>query len=408
MNPLSVQWISGLITLWVFYSPTVTSTETVAAEVLVDEYQRCYKTRQAAERLNCYDSILSLFKEEVGPDASLSDDPIDVELAEAKQRIEAIHSSESIGKLSSNDPNYFVWAEPTGNDLADDRHIEFYISQKYPLVEDWFSNRKYEENEAGKLTAISGRSWIPDRLYFIYNGLYDFYALGDGDRYNSSPIISRKQNPGASLEWDLQDPSKKVRLSWFHESNGQTLEENKTDSNGDILELKSGELSNQQVYERRQSNRGDDFALAGVSRGWDYASIRYEDSRYDTIADYSKNWYQWHLEYRWFCDCQGFTGDREDAIWWDENNDDKIEDYDGLRFMGEKAFSILGGHLLGRIEYKSGTSSLDALSNASWKVTIGPRLKNVRLTAFYFNGYGKEPSTYHLRTEYWGAGLEFR
>jgi outer membrane phospholipase A len=28
--------------------------------------------------------------------------------------------------------------------------------------------------------------------------------------------------------------------------------------------------------------------------------------------------------------------------------------------------------------------------------------------AFYFNGYGKEPSTYNERTEYIGIGLEFR
>lgn len=58
-----------------------------------------------------------------------------------------------------------------------------------------------------------------------------------------------------------------------------------------------------------------------------------------------------------------------------------------------------------RTELKAG---IHDPTNPGGKLTLEIVKRNLRLSAFYFNGYGKEPSTYHLRTKYFGLGLEFR
>jgi len=76
-------------------------------------------------------------------------------------------------RLRLNDPNYFVYAFPlSGGDLRDDRHLEYHISIKYPLL----------------------GSHDTQRLLFIYNGLYDFYIL-DGTRYRSAPSFPAAKTP---------------------------------------------------------------------------------------------------------------------------------------------------------------------------------------------------------------------
>ena len=44
----------------------------------------------------------------------------------------------------------------------------------------------------------------------------------------------------------------------------------------------------------------------------------------------------------------------------------------------------------------------------SGRLTLGAQFDNLRFALFYFNGYGRDPATYHLRTEYAGLGLELR
>ncbi len=72
--------------------------------------------------------------------------------------------------------------------------------------------------------------------------------------------------------------------------------------------------------------------------------------------------------------------------------------------MAEQQFPVPARPRL-RVELKSGTSDLDALGHFGGKVSLG---FFDCLTVFYFNGYGKEPSSYHLRSEYVGIGLEVR
>lgn len=112
---------------------------------------------------------------------------------------------------------------------------------------------------------------------------------------------------------------------------------------------------------------------------------------------------------RLFCDCQAFgASDREDHIFWDSRKADlKIRDYDGLRLMTEYRFA---DKAIVRGELQTGISEDQWFRHTGGKLTTDINIGSPHtwLSLFYFNGYGKEPSTYHLRTNYYGIGLEFR
>lgn len=258
--------------------------------------------------------------------------------------------------LSGFKPSYLILV----ND--EDLHAEFYLSLKYPLstsyvqkLDRWFAGRK--------------------TLYFIYNGKYDFYFTS---RY-SSPVVSRLQNPGLALKNEFTDSGafRHYLVGWFHESNGQTID-------------------TEQKYQQQEGAR--DF----VSRGWDYLNIVIK-SRHTLGAlpfDLYNNW-------RLYCDCQGFgvIGGKEDKLFWStlERQPD-VRDYNGwemlLSYTHSPTLRMSGS-------VRVGTFDVAALRNRSWRLEATYRFHEVPVTAFYFNGYGKEIAFYHEHGSYFGVGLEF-
>ena len=74
----------------------------------------------------------------------------------------------SFAKLRSDEPNYIVYATSSDDDtLAEDAHVEFLLSLRYPLVEAWFERRHARVD--ARISPL-----IPSRLLLVYNGLYDF------------------------------------------------------------------------------------------------------------------------------------------------------------------------------------------------------------------------------------------
>jgi outer membrane phospholipase A len=273
-------------------------------------------------------------------------------------------------KLTSLHPNYFSYVFPTGdNELNDESHLEFLLSIQYPII------------------TLSDHH----RIYFSYNGLYDFYITEDSN-YKSAPIISRRQNPG--LTYHLKTPKTgEIQLGYFHESNGQTLEATDGPTAFNDLEQKTSQ----------------EYALTQVSRGWDYVSLTYRTRdrpllSTDTIRQ------RIQLNLRTYMPKQIFRSAREDKLFWlPPAENATIADYDGLRLLYEiLSLSNRPLDFSARIELKTGTASTDALQNLTTRITLLKRIFGIPLFAFYFNGYGKETSTYHLRTQYAGIGLEFR
>jgi len=189
--------------------------------------------------------------------------------------------------LSGNEPSYFVYARDNHDES---KHIEFYLSIKYPLGDE----------------IIHGLLGDNSTLFFNYNGKYDFFV---SSRY-SSPIISRRQNPGLMYEYKLEEPLwglNSIKTGYFHESNGQTI-----DSASEYL----------------ATEHAEDY----VSRGWDYIPLefKFEDDKNFTF----------YLKGRYFLEKQMGKHEKEDEIFWEPvvGDQPEIEDYDGIRMIFSKKF----------------------------------------------------------------------
>lgn len=309
--------------------------------------------------------------------------------------VQALDSS-----LDSYEPNYFVFANSTmDGELKDETHAEFLLSIKYSILEDYLQKKDL---------------WL-SRVSFVYSGLYDFYML-DSDRYESAPIISRRQNPGIVFEFDLRRDSSgsvtdSLQINWFHESNGQSLDLEERDNPAD--EDKDGNGRNDGIDEfyRQVDIGGKEYALAQISRGWDYAELVYNKNFAGSFFD--KDWYLFEARLRFYCDCQaaGAFSEREDRVFWEPVKEQpKIGDFDGLRLKYEVTNHPFGAHLplLVRGEFKTGIKVDKLFDNNSVRLSLNLGTARFWWSLFYFNGYGKEVSTYHLRTRYVGLGFEFR
>lgn len=288
------------------------------------------------------------------------------------------------------EPNYFTFVFPSGGDLDDIEHIEFVVSMLYPFWQSSLYNKDDKSNEW----------WRPDRVGFVYTGQYDFYLLGD--EYSSAPVISRKQNPGGIIEWFIGKENSgrlhdRFLLSYFHESNGQTLG---PDDDGGRTEFDDELASFNGALER---------VLDTTSRGWDYASVAYERTR-PILGEGGS--YNFKVEYRHYLDDGIFQGSIEDEIFWDDDMNVSIRDFDGLRFHAQittpEKWKKYFGQLRARVDLKTGTRDFEGLSNISYKVTLAKRLGEVWAQASYFDGYGKELSSYHLKASYFGLGLQWQ
>ncbi len=103
-----------------------------------------------------------------------------------------------------------------------------------------------------------------------------------------------------------------------------------------------------------------EYAQDRVSRGWDYLGLEYKSPFLSNL--------QQHLDLRFYCDCQGWGAvEKEDSIFWVSHNQQaKINDYDGIRWIvgGIKLPSKLGQL---RMELKTGNRNLEAIGNLSGK-----------------------------------------
>jgi outer membrane phospholipase A len=270
--------------------------------------------------------------------------------------------------LSGYEPSYFMYA------FDDENHIEFKISVKYPLLTP-FKIR----GDVGKI--LNGTN----QFYFSYTGKYDFFVLSDEPPRDSAPIISRTQNPGFFVTNKRPNASKqslqKITIGLFHESNGQQITDHET-----FLVTENAE----------------DF----VSRVWDYLAVNFKFKQHTPL--FFDGDVTYYLRTRLFCDCQGFgliNGREDDIRIFGGTKQASITDFNGLNFIMN---NYANKWLHYGINLRVGTADIDALKNLSVEIQFTYRLfGNLPLRVSYFNGYGKDISTYHIRDEYVGVGLEF-
>lgn len=386
-----------------------------------DAYTVCPQIQFPIDRLACFDSYTEealALKTNLDEIILASINPVALLATNATDQSNGTSADSTLPParerlLTSDGPNHIRIVQPGSNSgLRDDKQVEINMAFKYPVLRGFIRhlNRKVPEEK---------QHLVPDNIYFAYRGEFDFYALG-GSRYDSSPIVVRNQVPGFALEWRFgEDDKRSLRFGAFHQSNGQSLNDKPSklderftvsDPNAEGLspcqqmiageEFQSFNIGRQRYNVELCRSGSPDFALAQVSRAYNYWQLRYGFSSTEEL--YADDLYRYSIELRTY-------DDTHDEIFWDPTDRSQIEDYDGLRLSMDKAFRFLGKTpLLFRGELKAGTSSLDALGNLGGKVSLGVKLPSMLTSLFYFDGYGKEPSTYHLRTQHWGLEFELR
>lgn len=268
--------------------------------------------------------------------------------------------------LTGYEQSYFVYA-----DDGVDEHVEFKISVKYPLDKEvsWLNNLLGGDN----------------KVYFAYTGKFDFFIFSDeGIGRDSAPVVSRIQNPGLFVSHKFNDHGnndgfESVSVGWFHESNGQQISDNATFTN---------------------TVNASDY----VSRGWDYLSV-------DTMYRKNNFWFfdgyvNVYAQLRFICGCQGggiIDGKEDDIRILGGAETADVRDFDGLRLNVE---NYANHELQYGVQLRTGFVNESAFDNWSYRLEISYRVKNIPFTLFYFNGYGENISTYHIKNDYIGFGIK--
>lgn len=370
----------------------LTSIQTFAAPE--DVFASCAHKKENQERLACYDKFAE--------DHKTSDTVVSPATVSTQEQTGRRGNSEeskqadtengrywSRAKLESDDPNFFgISGDASSKEHGGKTHFEFDISIKYPVL-DW---------SRGKIKPKG-------RLLAIYNGGYDFQALTGSDIYDSKPVISKTQNPGLAIELDIA-PRQKLRLGYFHHSNGQTLaEDDKVSEFG--LDIPD--------FEAVLAEYGEYPALERISRASWYGQLRYQWMKNsDGVID--NDWSQYQFELR-------HIRDTDDSIFWPPvpTKQPKLQQFDGVRAVGEWMITwadfipVLPGRALARLELQTGVDS--PFKNVGGQASLGFNFKNllglvdsknVVFSTYYYNGFAKDIATYHIRTKHWGIGLELR
>ncbi|MDG1206950.1 MAG: phospholipase A [Pseudomonadales bacterium] len=372
-----------------------------------DVFKKCGAELIDAERLICYDAAAkaaeALKTSETPATVALSSDTVKSNARSQTGGEDVSNTPKSnlwpLEKLTSDDPNFFgISIPPDSNNPEAASHAEFDISLKYPILT--FGDTS--------------------RIYFIYNGSYDFHVFSNKDIYDSDPVISTSQNPGLAYEWDVGNGSKKYRIGAFHHSNGQTLNESHVEGEPNSANANAGNTSQAAAEFKEISDRwGEAAALERVSRSSWYTQFRYQ-SMSNAAGFIADDWWQYQLEIRpWY-----FKND--DEIFWAPipSKQPRLEDFDGLRAVGERMFSLdeipilrhsdawrkqaskIPIRFLGRAELQTGLWS--PFENVGGQVSLGVNVNNLIFSLYYYSGYAKDISAYHKRTKHFGFGFELR
>ncbi|MDH5765329.1 MAG: phospholipase A [Gammaproteobacteria bacterium] len=297
-----------------------------------------------------------------------------------------------INKFTSYKPNYVVYVPREGNTPPDDdEHLEFFYSFKYRLSDLRFS-RLFDHS---------------NYFYLSYTGKFDFYTdifHNTPDSRKSSPVINRLSNPELHYTIQLSPEgtknglfSKYIDFAFGHESNGQTLD---VDS-----------------YISYRDNTQDGVHYVDyISRGWDYLSAEYKlEYNKNNCQDQYLSCLYAHIYLRYFYDYGPLQKGIDDTIFWPSsgNDDAKIEDYDGIRLIFGKEYPAKPGNPPDKgywITYRTGINNTGEYNTFSLNLRHDVHFFGLELPVYikYFNGYGKELTTYHERDEEWTIGLQFK
>lgn len=277
-------------------------------------------------------------------------------------------------KLQDYEPNSVV----IRRDAIDETHLNFTLSQMYPIAHDGCIP---EQSEQGRWPLVP---------YFAFTGEFAFYLF---DNRNSAPVIGRRFKPKLFFRnWLGDGRQAHIDIGLTHESNGQSIN--------------SENLYQRRIEEIEELGERQGFANDYISRGWDSIDINYKqrwqlDGRNVSVY-FNVNYY---LE-------QGPLQGEPEEYWPWENDDGEgkaRKTVDGLSLLLKSSSIRVNDRFGAKIALKYTTGYDDPFRYNTYRLELTTKFYDFPpVLIWYSNGYNSSLSNYYRDVETFGIGFEFR
>lgn len=275
-------------------------------------------------------------------------------------------------KLQDYEPNTAV----VRNDQHDKNHLDFVLSQMYPLFHDGCEGSTSKQAH-----------WLL-RPYFSFTGQFGFYAFNNR---SSNPVIGKRYNPKLFVRHWINDNGEYFDIGYAHESNGQSI-----DTQSSYLQ-KQAEID--------ALGDSSEFANDYLSRGWDYIDINYKFNM--PIVGFHRLSY--YLNLKFFLNNTYLQGEAEEFYPWETNNGKERSEVDGISFM-IKSSDITDQKSYGvKLALLHTTGYKNAFRYHTGKMEITYKMKNwPPFLLWVANGYNSNLTDYYRDVFGVGFGIELR
>jgi len=277
-------------------------------------------------------------------------------------------------KLQDYEPNSVV----VRNDAIDETHLNFTLSQMYPIAHD------------GCIPEESRQGHWPVAPYFAFTGEFAFYLF---DNRNSAPVIGRRFKPKLFFRnWLGDGKQAHVDFGLTHESNGQSVN--------------SERLYQQRLEEIKEQGDRDEYVNDYISRGWDFLDVTYKqrwqlDGRNISV----------YLNMNYYLENGPLQGEPEEYWPWehDEGAGKSRKQVDGLSLLLKSSSIRVNDRFGAKVALKFNTGYDDPFRYNSYRLEFTTKFYELPpLLIWYSNGYNSSLSNYYRDVETFGIGFEFR
>lgn len=277
-------------------------------------------------------------------------------------------------KLQDYEPNSVV----VRKDDIDDTHLNFTLSQMYPIAHDGCIPSQSRQ----------GDWWFVP--YFSFTGEFAFYLFGDR---NSSPVIGRRFNPKLFFRnWIGDGRQAHLDIGLTHESNGQSVN--------------SEELYLQRVAEEVAHGQPAASANDYISRGWDFLDLTYKHQWEIINRDVSV-----YLNLNYYLDQGPLQGESEEVWAWETDNGEgkSRSEVDGISLLLKSSSIRLSEKFGMKVAFKYTTGYDNPFRHDSYRMEITTRLFDLPPFIIWASkGYNSSLTNYYRDVATMGVGFEFR
>ncbi|MFZ9585203.1 MAG: hypothetical protein ACO280_09660 [Pseudohongiellaceae bacterium] len=291
-------------------------------------------------------------------------------------------------QLSSHEPSKLLARSDSNH--SDTVYMDFTLSSKHPLL----------ASAAPLLQAQSAVADLLERLvpgdeeyllqpYLAFSGRFSQYIQSR----DSSPVVARRFNPALFYRaWSSEDSW--LDLGFAHESNGQRL------NSAEAFERERAD------YQRRGED--PDFAVDGLSRGWDYTYLEWRHVWASNLRS--------QVKLAHYLSSGPLQGRAEEYNLWEDGGQQlrPRRQYDGvtltLQYDFNRSRCFLGSHFVcfRELELTQQTGYSALFDNNTTTIEFTSDVFGLPIQLWGRSGYNNTLADYFDYSNSWGLGVELR